>query len=130
MNGDPVIIFVCEHGAAKSIVAAGYFNQLARELNLKLHAIARGTNPDREFSPIAIDGLRRDGMDVPEGAPIELTREDVVIAQQIISFCELPEHYNIAQYEKWDDIPPVSENYDITRDRIVTKLRIIIKAMN
>jgi arsenate reductase (thioredoxin) len=129
MNGDPVIIFVCEHGAAKSIVAAAYFNQLARELNLKLHAIARGSNPDREFSPSAMEGLRRDGMDVPEGAPIELTREDVVTARQIISFCELPEHYNIAQYEKWDDIPPVSENYAIARDRIVAKLRMIVRAM-
>src|SRR5260370_1083705 len=29
MSQNPIIIFVCEHGAAKSIIAAAYFNKLA-----------------------------------------------------------------------------------------------------
>ncbi|MGH9936946.1 MAG: hypothetical protein ACREAM_11915, partial [Blastocatellia bacterium] len=41
----PVIIFVCEHGAAKSILSASIFNKLAGERQLNLRAIARGTNP-------------------------------------------------------------------------------------
>ena len=47
----PVVIFVCEHGAAKSILSAAIFNKLARERGLNLRAIARGTNPDPEISP-------------------------------------------------------------------------------
>ena len=35
MAQDPLIIFVCEHGAAKSIIAAAYFNKYARERNLR-----------------------------------------------------------------------------------------------
>src|SRR5215470_8754032 len=54
----PVIIFVCEHGAAKSILSAAIFNKLAVERSLNLRAIARGTNPDPEISPKVAAGLR------------------------------------------------------------------------
>ena len=42
MTQNSIVIFVCEHGAAKSILAAAYFNKLARESNLRLTAMARG----------------------------------------------------------------------------------------
>ena len=49
---------VCEHGSAKSVVAAAHFNYIARERNLKLRAISRGTNPDEEIAPKAAEGLK------------------------------------------------------------------------
>jgi hypothetical protein len=54
----PVIIFVCEHGAAKSILSAAIFNKLAAERGLNFRAIARGTNPDPEISPKVARGLQ------------------------------------------------------------------------
>jgi hypothetical protein len=30
-QSNPTIVFVCEHGAAKSVIAAAYFNKLAQE---------------------------------------------------------------------------------------------------
>jgi protein-tyrosine-phosphatase len=47
MAKDPIIVFVCEHAAAKSIIAATCFNKLAEQTNLDMRAIARGTNPDQ-----------------------------------------------------------------------------------
>jgi len=38
-------VFICEHGAAKSVIAAAYFNKLAAERHLNFHAIARGLTP-------------------------------------------------------------------------------------
>ena len=49
MNQNSKIVFVCEHGAAKSVIAVAYFNKLASEAKLEFHAIARGTNPDPEL---------------------------------------------------------------------------------
>ena len=69
MNRDSVIVFVCEHGAAKSIIAAAYFNQLAAEMGSDLRAVARGTDPDPELSPQAIKGLSEDGLTPKESAP-------------------------------------------------------------
>ena len=128
MQEAPLIIFVCEHGAAKSIIAAAHFNQMASARNLNLRAIARGMKPDPEFSAKTIEGLRSEGLTPPESIPQKLTLAEVESAQQIISFCELPEGFlDTANYENWDDIPPVSEDYEKARDMIIAKLMAMMK---
>jgi arsenate reductase len=128
MPEDSLIIFVCEHGAAKSILAAAYFNKFAHERNLSLRAIARGTHPDEELSPITIAGLHEDGLTPIESVPQKLSLEDIEAAQQIISFCELPiEFRQKVKIEAWNDIPSVSENYEKARDLIVTKLKTMME---
>lgn len=130
MNQQPVVIFVCEHGAAKSILAAAYFNQLALEANLDSRAIARGTNPDLELSPKTLAGLYRDGLASTESAPQKLNPAEVKSAERVISFCELPEEYrNDTIIEHWEDIPPVSEDYEKARDVIVQHIRKFIETM-
>ena len=42
---DKAVVFVCEHGAAKSVVATAYFNTLAAERGLPFRATFRGTAP-------------------------------------------------------------------------------------
>ncbi len=69
MQEAPLIIFVCEHDAAKSVIAAAHFNQMASARNLNLRAIARGTNPDPELSAKTIEGLRSEGLTLPESIP-------------------------------------------------------------
>ena len=123
MEQNPLLIFVCEHGAAKSIIAAAYFNKLAEARNLSLRAIARGTNPDSELSPKTVAGLQSDGLSPTESAPQRLTLAEVESAKRIISFCELSQEYqNKATIELWNDIPPVSENYKNARDAIIEHL--------
>jgi protein-tyrosine-phosphatase len=128
MPQEPLIIFVCEHGAAKSILAAAYFNRLAREKGLSLHAIARGTHPDPELSSRTVSGLRKDGLSPTESIPIKLTREDIESAQQIVSFCMLPEEMpQKVRIEQWDGIPPINEDYDKARNVIVARLQKLIE---
>ena len=131
MSQHSIIIFVCEHGAAKSIIAAAYFNKLAGEMGLDLKAIARGTNPDHELSPNTVKGLMEDGLHPIELAPQKLLPLDVESAQKIITFCELPEEYRLAaEVEQWDGIPPVSENYKTARDAIVEHLNRLMAEIN
>ncbi len=123
MTPQPVIIFVCEHGAAKSIVAATYFNRLAEEQGLELRAIARGTNPDPELSESTVSGLLADEMAPVAVTPQKLWMHDIESAAQIVSFCELPSEYGYAiDIEYWDDVPPVSQDYDKARDAILKHL--------
>lgn len=120
----PTIVFVCEHGAAKSVIAATHFNQLAQQRGLNLRAVARGTKPEPEISQKTIEGLAKDGVAPTESAPQKLSIEDLKSAEQIISFCELPAEYGKkVVVEQWDDIPPVSADYDKARDAIVERLR-------
>jgi protein-tyrosine-phosphatase len=123
MSQTPLIVFVCEHGAAKSVVAAAYFNQLARAKNLPLHAIARGTHPDSELSPAAVAGLQQDGLTPTESVPQRLLMGDFESAQKIVSFCRLPDEFHQGvDIQQWNDVPPVSENYEEARDAIVKQL--------
>jgi len=127
MSQDSLIIFVCEHGAAKSILAAAYFNRLAQERNLSFYAVARGTHPDEKLSPITVAGLQKDGLSPPESVPQKLSWEDIGAAQQVIAFCELPAEFQPSvKGELWKDIPPLSENYERARDVIVENLKHLV----
>jgi arsenate reductase len=124
------IIFVCEHGAAKSIIAAAYFNRLANERGLNFNAIARGTHPDDELSAATVNGLARDGLAPGESRPQHLTQEDVLSAQQMISFCDLPSEFVEAPaVEQWKDIPPVSQDYEKARDVILEHLQALLNRL-
>ena len=48
------ILFVCEHGAARSTIAAAYFNQ---QQGLNYQAIFRGINAGSALGPAAQKGL-------------------------------------------------------------------------
>ncbi len=117
------IVLVCEHGAAKSILAAAYFNKLAGEKGLNLRAVARGTNPDQALSPQAVTGLQEDGLTPSESAPRKLSLAEVESAQRIIAFCQLQvEYQGKAPIELWDNVPPVSENYENARNAIIERI--------
>ena len=122
------IVFVCEHGAAKSILAAAYFNEMAGSARLDIEAVARGTNPDSALSEQVIKGLAKDGLQPTESAPRKLAFEDAQSAHRIIGFCELPPEYQEpALVEQWDGIPAVSENYDEARDAIIEHLNDLLQ---
>src|SRR4051794_28476865 len=90
---EPRVVFVCEHGAAKSVVATAYFNKLATERGLPYRAAFRGTSPQAELSVSALKGLREDGLEIPSGKPSAISAEDVSGATHIFAIgCTLPAH--------------------------------------
>ena len=60
------IVFVCEHGTVKSVLALAYFVQLAREKGLPFRAVSRGTAPDSMLPAFMIAGLQGDGLAIGE----------------------------------------------------------------
>ena len=130
MKQDSTIVFVCEHGAAKSILAAACFNHLAAEQGLDVRAIARGTNPDLEISEQTTRGLAKDGLPPTESRPQKISLDDIQSAQLVIGFCELPREFiqNVV-VEQWDGIPAVGENYEQARDAIIDRLNPLISKL-
>src|SRR5688572_17684219 len=103
------VLFVCEHGSAKSLVAAAHFNKIASERKLPLRAISRGTDPDQDNPPAAVAGLESDDLE-PEALPRKLSQADLATARKVISFAELPAGYSPEPpVEVWS-VPPISEN--------------------
>src|SRR5262245_62674723 len=91
-SGDKAVVFVCEHGAAKSVIATAYFNKLASERGLSYRATFRGTSPQDDLSVRAVAGLKADGVPVPSGKPAAITDGDVSGATHIFAIgCPLPD---------------------------------------
>src|SRR5262249_4403189 len=65
----PRVLFVCLHGAAKSVVAAAHFRRLAAARGLAVDAVAAGTEPDPELAPAAVKGLAADGLPARPARP-------------------------------------------------------------
>jgi protein-tyrosine-phosphatase len=122
------VVFVCEHGSAKSVVAAAHFNRLAAERGLDLRAVSRGTVPDAELAVAAIAGLRQDGLVPGEPAPVKLRAADLEGAEKVIVFNELPPEYAGAPVEKWD-VPPVSTEYSAARDAMVERIEDLLEKL-
>ena len=118
-GGDERIVFVCEHGAAKSVIATVYFNKLAAERGLPDRATYRGANPQAELSVSALTGLRDDGFAVPSAKPSPITTGDVTKATHIFAIgCSLPAHaVSSGKAESWDDVPD-DQGYAAQRDAI------------
>lgn len=113
------IVFVCQHGAALSVVSAAYFNKLAKEEHLNVRALARGVTPQEDVSMIAAKGLRADGVLSETKRPQILSAEDASRALRIVAFCPIPPKYStMAPIETWNDVPAPSD-YAAARDAIL-----------
>src|SRR5215813_2270537 len=116
---EPTVVFVCEHGAAKSVIATAYFNKIASERGLRARAIYRGTYPQPDLSVRTIKGLQDDGLTVPEEKPSAITSADVEAATVVFAIgCTLPTNASASgKSANWDDVPE-DQGYGAQRDAI------------
>ena len=124
------VVLVCEHGAAKSVIAAAHFNRLASQSNLPYRAVARGTKPDDAVAPAVRTGLAAEGLDVSISRPKAVSDEDIARAGRVVSLAtDLLERKPSVKPKllEWNDIPPVSENYTASRAAIVSEVEKLVK---
>jgi hypothetical protein len=82
----PKVVFVCEHGAAFSIIAKAEFERMAKQHGMNFTILARGTDPNPEVSASVRQGLRSDGMEVGVEKPLKVTAADLKGAARVITF--------------------------------------------
>jgi arsenate reductase len=109
------VLFVCEHGNVKSLMAASYFNRLATQRGLPYHAVSRGTAPNSTTVPAPIAaGLGSEGFDVAAFHPVAVAAADVSASRRVILInTTLPENMKRAGAapEQWTDVPAASVDY-------------------
>ena len=126
------VIFVCQHGAAKSVIAASYFNKLAKERNMNYTAECRGIDPDSVVSGTAKDGLTRDGIFDPSVRPQKLLAGDTANVERIILFTPLPAGITNTSIktENWSQIENVDADYEKRRNAIVKKINELLDSLD
>jgi protein-tyrosine-phosphatase len=116
---------VCQHGAAKSVVAAAHFRRLAAARGLAVEAVAAGTEPDPELGPAAVKGLAGEGLRAAPARPRPVTLYDLDSAARVVSFgCDVAPARG-QRVDQWD-VPAVSEGYAAARDRIVASVERLV----
>ena len=115
---DTVVTFACEHGAAKSVLAAALFNQIALERGVRAHAVARGIAPSTTLQHETIAGLDRDGIPVAQATPQPVTREDERASSRVVTIdiADEPAFLQTTKLREWDQVPAVSQGYAAARD--------------
>ncbi|HEV2053880.1 MAG TPA: hypothetical protein VGV06_01760 [Methylomirabilota bacterium] len=124
------VLFVCLHGAAKSVLAAADFERMAKERGLSIAAESAGTEPDAEIAPPVLAALKAEGVDMAGRKPRLVTREMAAGATRVVAFgCDLgvavPAGVTIDQ---WTDVPAVSAGLPAARAVIRAHLERLLAA--
>lgn len=109
----PTVLFMCPHGAAKSVLASAYFERLAKERGLNVRVESAGTDPDPIVSPAVAARLKRQGYPAPKSNPRRVTPQDFESADVVISIgCDLAGLQEPrGRLVRWDEVPPLSEDF-------------------
>lgn len=119
------VVFVCEHGTVKSVIAALWFNRLAEERGLKMRAVSRGVAPDAAVPEAIAAALRADGLSVAGFTPAALTKADLEGAARVVAIgVDVRSVLDRAAVplESWPDIPPATRDYAAARDAMVARI--------
>jgi arsenate reductase len=126
---DATVLFVCEHGTAKSVIAKEWFDRLARERNLAFRSLSRGVTPDDAVPPAVERNLKNDGFDLAGFAPRRLEKADLATAIYVVAIgvdSPLLREASTVPVESWSDIPPASTQYAASRDAMRTRIEALL----
>ena len=127
----PTVLFVCEHGTVRSLLAKVLFEQYAGEVGLRMKAVSRGTHADSIVPPWMQQGLSADHVVMGPWRPQTLRPEDLADAAYVVSF-DVPLSATtgaLGQREQWDGLPSVSKDYTNGRDAIKLRVHALVDSL-
>ncbi len=127
------LVFVCERGSVKSLIAASLFNKLAREQGLNVEAVSRGMAPDEKVPPAIAKSLLADGFDVSAFKPTSFSTTDLRGAVRVVAIetdVTPVTKTQATRVDQWTSIPPASADYAKARDAIDAAVRRLLVEMN
>jgi arsenate reductase len=125
------VLFVCEHGSAKSLLAKIFFERYAKATGLHMQAVSRGTRADSVVPPWMLTGLATDHVTLGSWRPQTLGPRDLATASYVVSF-DVPQAVTAAARApraQWDGLPSVSHSYVSGRDAIKAKVRQLVDSL-
>jgi len=128
----PLVVFVCEHGSSKSVIAAAHFNELAERKGLPYRAVSRGIQADSRVADAVISGLSADGLDVSSWTPKRVSDDDLKRAIRVVTLnCQVSESKALvaAKRIEWADLPAVSDGYGRARAAIVLHVDELLRSL-
>lgn len=126
-----VVLFVCEHGTVKSLLAKLLFEEYAAQVGLPMRAESRGSAADSVVPPWMRAKLTASALSVGSFRPRRLAELDLVAATYVVSF-DLPEAVTAgarAPRARWDSLPPASQQFEASRDAIRARVHRLVDSL-
>jgi protein-tyrosine-phosphatase len=128
MTDKPTVLFVCVHNAGRSQMAAGFLRALAGD---RVEVLSAGSEPKDQITPIAIQAMAEEGIDIAGNAPkiltVDAVREsDVVITMGCGDACPI---FPGKRYEDWELDDPAGQSLEAVRpirDEIRSRVEALI----
>ena len=130
-TGAPVL-FICEHGTVKSLIAKLLFDQYAAAAGLNIRAESRGSAAETAVPAWMQANLRSDGFALGTWKPAPLTTADLRQARFVASF-DVPASVSgaaSAPRVRWDSLPAASEDYAASRNAIAARVRKLVDSLS
>ena len=110
----PQVLFVCEHNAGRSQMAAALAHHLGAD---RIEVRSAGSHPEQRIYPVVIDAMTEIGVDVTHEFPKPLTdivvrAADVVITMGCGDACPV---FRGKRYEDWDVADPAEQPIEAVR---------------
>jgi protein-tyrosine-phosphatase len=125
----PHVVFVCEHGTVKSVMAARLFNAEALRRGLPHRAVARGLAAGERVPRALAKAMRADGFDVEEIESARLSYDEASRALRVVTIGAVLPGFDadtLAPVERWDDVPPASVDYHAARAALAARVEALL----
>lgn len=121
------ILFLCQHGGAKSVIAVSHFNRLAAERGLPfVAAAAAAEDPYDEVPAPVAEHLQREGFDVRTFKPHRVAPGGISAAARVVTIgCDVA-----GAHERWDDVPAASEDLEGSVAAIRRHVEVLAEALS
>ena len=125
------VLFLCPHNAAKSVIAAAYFNQMAQEAGLSWIGDSAGTEPSEKVAPVVVDMMNREGLDVSQFTPRHTSPDELQTVARVISIGCTPQELgaSASRAEYWD-VPMVSQDAEGSRTMIQQHVKQLVSELS
>jgi len=128
------VVFVCEHGSSKSLLAATLFNRMAEERRLPVRAVSRAASPETTDSraPLRlVQKMAADGFQVRAFQPRAVTPSEAAAANRVvvIGYDGDLQALGMADVERWNDVPPASLEYETAKTVIASHIELLFQRL-
>jgi hypothetical protein len=123
------VMFVCEHGIAKSVLAASLFNRAATERGLAVRALARSTHPADTMPPVLAERLSEVTGEQIASPAAQVQVEEVDSASVIVVFDVDAPWAARANVRRWDGLPSVQRELAAARAAIGERIEALLREL-
>jgi arsenate reductase len=120
------VLFICEFGTAKSVIAREMFRRRAAARNIAVDALSRGLVIEDHITPELRRNLSADGID-PYSEPFKVLQpQDWQRASVIVAFNSLPDTVPKSKVRDWTDVPSVVSQYPAARVALAQRIEALL----